>query len=126
MKKIVLFTALLLLLSGAAFSAEIKMDLSAKGNTGLTVYAGPDDTAATGTNATPIGKTSTGVGVGILSDVTGYAAVTQHMNGTKAYGSSFDSTAMYQTIADVPVGTPYVDVPGASDSSEFSSGWRAM
>ncbi|MDY0268933.1 hypothetical protein [Trichloromonas sp.] len=125
MKKILIISAALLLFGTSAFSANtLDMDLSSKDTTGKTVYGSSDD--ATASTATNIGKTSTGVGVAALSGVNGYALVAQHMNGTKTYGSYFDSTAIYQTIGDVVVGTE-ADTPTASDSSEFdATTWRAM
>ncbi|MEZ4484965.1 MAG: hypothetical protein R2864_10355 [Syntrophotaleaceae bacterium] len=41
------------------------------------------------------------------TDLNGYALMTQHKSGTKAYGTSYDSTAIFQTVAtDTDPGTP--------------------
>ena len=119
MKKIAILTAISLCMAATAFAADsINLNFT---NTGLSLW-GSKTTAVSGTGL--IGKTSTGVGLGVKTAPTGYAAVTQHKNGTKAFGSSHDSTAVFST--DVPtVGTP-VTGPTTADSALFSSGWTAM
>ena len=122
MKKLLVFISLSIFVGTSALAAEVEMDLSKKENTGKTLYGAASDTANT-----PLGKTSTGVGVGVLSDASGYAVVSQHMSGTKAYGSSYDSTAIYTTVNDVTIGTAYLSIPTVSDSTDFTdAAWKPM
>lgn len=126
MKKLVLSMIFLLAATSAFAATNLTMDLATANEQGLTVYgAATDATAAT---AAMIGKTSTGVGVGLLTGTGGYAVTTQHKNGTKAFGSSYDSTAVFTTKDDVTKGTPYLDEPTKSDSSDFTdaNGWKPM
>ena len=44
---------------------------------------------------TPIGKLSSGVALAANTADTGYALITVHKNGTKAFGTGHDSTAIY-------------------------------
>ena len=126
MKKILMLSAICLFAASSAFAAA-----------SLTIETGFDDAgkelvgaAESGGTTSRIGKTSTGVGLGMLVDDTsgaGYAMVTQHKSGTKAFGSSYDSTAIYTTIADGTPGTVILDVPTATDTSDFDgTDWKAM
>lgn len=124
MKKILILTAVLALVATNCFAiasgATGAMTL-ATGTTGLTLHA--DSATATATTAR-IGKSSTGVGVGWNTSVGGYALVTQHASGTKAYGSSYDSTAIYQSADGTP-GTVILANPTATDTGSFSA-WKPM
>jgi len=73
-----------------------------------------------------IGKTSTGVGIGLLcvAEGTGYSLVTQHLNGTKAFGSSYDSTSIF-AIDVSNVGAPQLGVPTATDTTNFTT-WTPL
>lgn len=122
MKKLIILAALSLFAATTAF-ADTTLTLSTT-DTGKSLWgAKTGGTAVSGTNL--IGKTSTGVGVGLFAAATGYAAVTQHKNGTKAFGSSFDSTAIY-SIPVTTVGTA-ITGPSAADSAMFLTGnWTTM
>ncbi|MGD9685617.1 MAG: hypothetical protein AB7U43_01420 [Desulfobacter sp.] len=118
MKKLIIVATISLLTASSAFASDtITISLD---TTGLSVW-GSKTTATSGTGL--IGKASTGVGVGMFTASTGYAAITQHKNGTKAYGSSMDSTAIYST--DVTVGTA-TDGPTTADSTLFTGSWTSM
>ncbi len=127
MKKIITFTALALSVTSAAFATDsLSLALT---TTGLTVYG--SKTAATALITDPlIGKTSTGVGVGAKTASTGYAIVTQHKNGTKAFGSSMDSTSVYTIPVTVTSGANVATTsPSNADSTLFSASgtsWTAM
>jgi hypothetical protein len=128
MKKILILTAAVVFSATSCFaiaSGDTGTMTLADGTTGLDVRA--DAATATATTAL-IGKTSTGVGVGWNTDVNGYALVTQHKSGTKAYGSSYDSTALFQTIADGTPGTVILGVPTATDTTDFAdtADWKQM
>ena len=118
MKKIMVCTAVFLFITSSAFAAlTVSMPSTlTKDTTGKTLYAG----------SSVIGKTSTGVGLGVLcvTGGTGYSLVTQHVSGTKAYGSSYDSTSIYSKDV-ATVGTPILAVPTATDTSDFS-GWTSL
>lgn len=125
MKKILVLTTVLAfaatncfaLASGATGTMTLTSD------TGLELHGDP----ATATADTAlIGRMSTGVGVAWITNTAGYTLVTQHKSGTKAYGSSYDSTALYQTVSDGTPGTPILAVPTATDTTDFDSDWKTM
>jgi hypothetical protein len=70
-----------------------------------------------------IGRASKGVLFGWNTALTGYSVNTYHLQGTKIYGSSYDSTALY--FSDVGTGATLV-APSSSVSEEAFSGWTAM
>ena len=123
MKKILALLAVSLLVSSAAYAA-----------TSLTISSGFADAgkelvgaAASGGVTSRIGKTSTGVGLGMLTSTTGYSMVTQHKSGTKAFGSSYDSTAIFTTVADASPGSVVLGVPTATDTTNFAgTAWKPM
>ena len=124
MKKMIIIVALSLFAASSAFAggaATIAMDanLATGTNNGLSIWA---STAAGGaTSGTGlISKTSTGVAVAMSTATTGYAVVTQHKKGTKAFGTSFDSTSIY-SLAVTTVGTPVTVTLTGNNSAGFSS-----
>jgi len=133
MKKVLILTMVLVFAatnSFAAIASGATGSLSfATAGTGLEVHAAATGTAATASTAL-IGKTSTGVSVAWSTNTAGYALMTQHKSGTKAYGSSYDSTALYQTIVDATPGTPAYNSGAltATDTTDFASAsaWKAM
>ena len=121
MKKIIILTVFSLFAATSAFAATT-LTLSLD-STGLSLWgAKTGGTAVSGTNL--IGKTSTGVGVGMFADATGYSVITQHKNGTKAFGSSMDSTSMFST--PVTPGTAISSGPSTANSALFVSPWTSM
>jgi hypothetical protein len=97
--------------------------------TGKTLYGAKASGAAAtaGADQKLIGKASTGVAVGCLTSTLGYALITQHKQGVKAYGTSHDSTAVY--MADAQKGTAKKQVPdniGTTDFVAAGSGWTSM
>lgn len=125
MKKIMILLAISLLVSTSAFAAGA---LSVSVSTGFPT-AGQQLLGGSTDATNKIGKTSTGVEVGMLvvSTGTGYSLVTQHKSGTKAFGSSYDSTAIYATIADGNPGTVILAVPTATDTTNFAgTTWKPM
>jgi hypothetical protein len=127
-KKISILIAVVLFVSSTAFaSGDITMASALTAAlTGKSVYATKTATAPTGTPQELIGKTSTGVGVGLKSTSLGYCLVTQHVNGTKAFGSAHDSTSIY-TINVTTIGTAQVTLPSAIGVSTVSgAGWTSM
>jgi len=129
MKKVLILTSILVLAATTSFAAGGSgatggIDFSA---TGQSVTG--DATTATADTAL-IGKCSTGVDVAWSTDVNGYALMTQHKSGTKAYGTSYDSTALYQTVAtDVDPGVAAYNSGDltATDTTDFvTADWKAM
>lgn len=117
MKRILLFNIAALFMASAAFaaaSAQISFTDAGKKVIGT---GGPATDAS-------IGKLSTKVGLGWNTGANGYAINTQHQQGTKAYGTSHDSTSIYVLDATT-IGTA-VAKPGASDSSAFDTDWVTM
>ena len=121
MKKVMIISAILMLVSSSAFAATtITMNLSSKANTGLTLYG---DSATASTSTALIGKTSTGVGLSLATGTVGYALSTQHMNGSKAFASSYDSTSIFSSDVTT-IGTVEQQVT-VSDTSNFSD-WKPL
>jgi hypothetical protein len=122
MKKIAILTALALCVTTTAFAAatiDMASTLTAA-TTGKSVWAAKV-TAASGTGL--IGKSSSGVGVGMRTSAAGYAVITQHVSGTKAFGTSYDSTSIYSHIA--VKGTAFLATPTAITTADFTS-WTSM
>ena len=125
MKKIFVLSAALVFVASNCFA----LDSGATGtmtltdDVGLELHADADTATA---DTALIGKLSTGVGVGWKTETGGYALVTQHKNGTKAYGTSYDSTAIYQYKGEVSPGSPALAVPTATDTSDFTSDFKPM
>lgn len=124
-KKISTITAMVLFVSSAAFAAgniNIGTTLLTSAGTGKSLYGAK---VAPATNASPlIGKTSTGVGVGVFSTTQGYSVTTMHMNGTKQFATSYDSTALYSKDVTTK-GTPILGTLTAITTTDFST-WSAM
>jgi len=119
MKKLIILTALSLFYASSALaSGTLTLSMT---TTGLSVYGAKSGTASTTTPL--IGKTSTGVGVGLNTAATGYGVVTQHKNGTKAFGSAYDSTSVYSK--DVTAGTADNTTINTGVDT-FASGWTSM
>jgi hypothetical protein len=130
MRKVIVFNLLALFVASAAFAADPGNQNAAvfsAAKTGHSLYGSagtpsvPAGVPAAGTIL--IGKNSTGCSTGWDTGTGGYAINTQHQNGSKAFGTSFDSTAIYQI--DVTKGTP-VDQPSQTDSGAFGAGWTTM
>lgn len=125
MKKILVLTTTLVLAATSCFAlasgATGTMTLTT--DVGLTLHG--DRTTATATTAS-IGKLSTGVGVAWRTSTAGYTLITQHKSGTKGFGSSYDSTAIYGFTGEKVPGTPALAVPTAIDTTDFVTGWKAM
>jgi hypothetical protein len=122
MKKVIILTAISLLFVTSAF-ADGTLALSTT-TTGFSVYGAKSGVTMTvgDPGVILIGKTSTGVGVGLESADAGYSVITQHKNGTKAFGSSFDSTSIYSK--DVTAGI--ADTTELTTAADSFSGWTTM
>jgi len=125
MKKIVILTAFVMLYASSAFAgASATATALALTITGSNLYGAKGASTAATTSSPLIGKTSTGVGVGWKTDPAGYALATQHKNGTKAFGSSFDSTSIYSKTVTTVGTAETITLTTGSDS--FPSPWTTM
>lgn len=118
MKKIIILIALSLFSASSAFAAASAAVVYS--NAGKTLRGAASSVAATSPS---IGKLSTKVGCAWNTVTTGYAIITQHESGTKAYGTSYDSTAIY--VKDVTKGSSHA-APSATDTGSFDSNWKTM
>lgn len=131
MKKILIMSAILVLTASSSFAAATTSNAASSINftdgIGLSLHA--DKTTATKDTAL-IGKNSTGVSTAWKTTTSGYALMTQHKSGTKAYGSSYDSTAIYQWKADGTPGTAVYNSGAltATDTADFTDakGFKPM
>lgn len=122
MKKIILFNMVALLVASAAYAAGVSTNATHSisttfANAGLAVVG----TGGSATGAA-IGKLSTKVELGWLTQQDAYVINTQHQQGTKSYGTSFDSTSIY--VIDTAAGTPVAF--GTGTGSNAFSGWTTM
>ncbi|WP_136525072.1 hypothetical protein [Geomonas ferrireducens] len=85
--------------------------------TGQTLYGGSPGSGA----GVPLFKNSTGVKIGINTTAAGYAALMQHRNGSKAFGTSSGSQTIY--TKKVVKGVPERDPVTADGSSFAASDW---
>ncbi|MBE2889740.1 MULTISPECIES: hypothetical protein [Geobacter] len=125
MKKITFTISLLALSASVALAAEpTGLD---KTKTGLSLYGlkGTTGTVPT-TDQSRIAKSSTGVMLAVTTSAVGYSVATQHVNGTKAYGSAHDSTSIY--VKDVTTkGTgESITYKTGKDTFDGVEGWTTM
>lgn len=119
MKKtmIIMLVAALTFISSSAFAEDLATG-------GVSTVAG-GQVSATAPAALDIANLSTNVLIGAQYSATGYAIDTYHTNGTKAYGTAYDSTAIYWM--ELGTGGTLV-APSSSDSAEAfpTSTWKEM
>lgn len=125
LRKLSILTAIALFVSTSAFAASNAGPATAATMTaatgGKSLYG--DKTTAAATTAL-IGKSSTGAAVSVYSTALGYGLTTQHVNGTKAFGTSHDSTAIYTIDVTATKGTFKLG-PTAIGTAQFSA-WASM
>jgi len=126
MKKIFILAAMLLMAASSGYAASSLSITAATGgfaDTGKVLHG--DDTTASADTAL-IAKLSTGVALGMKTEELGYALVTQHQSGTKAYGTSYDSTSIFASD-EVKVGVIPLAVPTATDTTDFTgTDWNKL
>ena len=114
MKKIILISALFLFVfAGTTMAANLTT------GSGEQVFGGVVAADVADPNGVLIGKLSKGVSGTFNFTTTAYAMITKHTSGSKAYGTSYDSTAIY-FLEDFTLA-----VPSAVDSTSFST-WTSM
>lgn len=121
--KTIMTLAFAMFISSSAYAANITMATTlSTSNTGKSVYGAKTGTATT--TSPLIGKNSTGVGIGIYTTSAGYSLVTQHVNGTKAFGTSYDSTAIFSKDVTTK-GTALLAIPTAITTTDFTT-WSSL
>ncbi|MSM38207.1 MAG: hypothetical protein GJT30_01095 [Geobacter sp.] len=119
MKRTLIAISLVLAAASTSFAAATANIVWA--DAGKNVVGGND---ASVTTPKQIGKLSTGVSMAFNTATTGYALITQHKNGVKAFGTSADSTAIYQMPVTKEATTA---APNATTSADFLTGdWTSM
>jgi hypothetical protein len=116
MKKIILASLIVVIAATSSFGSDTASLGASAANAGMTLKSG----------TATIGKLSTGDVLAWITGTTGYAIITQHINGVKAFGTSHDSTAI--TWQATTKGA-YVaaTAPTASDSGSVTgTGWSVM
>lgn len=106
------------LLAGNAFAAA-----TALSSGGVSATGGLELVATTPAAAT-IAKMSTNVVIGATYSASGYALDTYHLSGTKAYGTAYDSTALY--FQDLGVGATLTAPSSSLGLEAFASPWVKM
>jgi hypothetical protein len=128
MKKIVFLAIVMMIaVSGYAFADGTALNANTKtAKDGSLIYGGVDATDAARANGVLLGKMSKGVNFRAVPNISGFSAATYHFNGSKAYGTAHNSTAIY--FQDV--GTNAADgawtLGTAWDNSAFGAAWTAM
>ena len=119
MKKIIIASLLVVMAASQSFAASTSAIVWA--DKAKNIVAGK--TSAT-TDLKPIGKLSTGVSMAYNVSTTGYALITQHENGVKAFGTAHDSTAIYNLT--VVKGATTAAPTAAEAAGVTGAGWTAM
>ncbi len=116
MKKIIIVSLLVALSAASSFAADTAASTTAisTASAGLTIKSG----------TATIGKLSTGDQLGWSTATTGYAVVTQHINGVKAFGTAHDSTAI--TWMSVTKGATVTPPGSAGVAAVSGAGWSSM
>jgi hypothetical protein len=125
LRKISILTSFVLLVSTSAFAAGTAGiatgDTLSVANGGKTLYA---DKVTAATTTAVVGKSSTGASLAVSSTALGYALTTQHVNGTKAFASSHDSTNIYSNDVTATKGV-FLLAPTNIGTADFST-WSTM
>ena len=124
MKKILILTAFALSVTSASYAGVTISLQTTMADPGKAIFA-MKATGTTATNASPlIGKCSSGVGIGMKTDPSGYALITQHKSGTKAFGSAFDSTSLY--VHDETTGAYDTTTIGTGSTTFADAAWSTL
>ena len=129
MKKILCLTLILTVIAGSAFARTQLDPAGAVSTAAATIYAGTAQ-ASLDSAVNPTAKLSTGVSAVAVYLPTGYSINTKHVNGSKVFGTSHDSTAIYwkasasKVIITVAESTSSA-VPGDTNYNNASNGWTA-
>ena len=119
MKKIIAITIFLsLALAGTSFGATL---LAAATDAGKELQA-------TAPVNTLIGKTSKGVRLSATYESTAFAMVTVHVNGSKYYGTAYDSTAIMVSSPAGDINAAFAAPSTSVGATAFTAGdgWSAL
>lgn len=113
MKKIIIASLLVVMAATSSFGTDQAVTFTDSGK----------NVVAHATGGAAIGRLSVNDALGFKMTTLGYTLFTQHLQGTRCYGTSHDGTAIYW----VPVtkGTGHA-VPGLASVAEFATGWTVM
>jgi len=89
----------------------------------FTAVGGMGMNVAAETSNAVIGRLSSNDALGFKITTADYALITQHIQGTRSYGSASDSTAIFWTLETKATGHA---VPSASNAAAFATGWTVM
>jgi len=115
MKKIIIASLLVLMAATSSFGAADSDVVFDATHMGMNVAAD--------TSLAVIGRLSSKDSLGFVITTAGYTLITQHEQGTRAYGTAHDGTAIYWT--PVTKGTGHVK-PTAVGVAYFATGWTVM
>ena len=113
MKKMIVFTVVLSLLAAPAFAVNVT-------NAQIT----GSQVAASAPVAENISTLSNNVGIAIISTATAFSATTAHLNGSKQFGTSSETTKIYTQAFEE--GDVNLIVPTDSTSTQFTGSWTAL
>ncbi len=115
MKRFILASLLVVMGAASSFAADSPVDFS---KAGLNVVANA-------TAGAQIGRLSASNGLGWGMTESGYTLITQHVQGTRAFGTSHDGTAIFW--APVPTkGTAHPTAAPTVGVTYFNTGWTVM
>lgn len=127
MKKIFCLTLIIVSIAGSAFARTQLAPAGAVTDAGASIYGGTAQ-ASLDSAVNPLAKFSTGVsGVAVYS-ATAYSINTKHVNGSKVFGTSNDSTNVYWKASPSKViitTTESGTVAGDTNYNNASNGWTA-
>jgi hypothetical protein len=119
MKKLILLITIALMVATPAFAENVMTSAAPDGVSS----AGGETLRGTDPAKLDIGRSSKGVLYGWQTSTTGYAINTYHEQGTKFYGTAYDSTALY--FNDVGIDAT-LEAPSSSVAVVAFSGWTTM
>ena len=123
MKKIFLLILITAFMTGNAFAALAVADNDGTGGLQLVGYTA---TSATGAQ-TKISRMSNNVYVTAEYNANGYTLSTYHSQGTKAYGTGYDSTSIFWAgIGENGITAGTFVAPTSSSADIAFAGWTAM
>lgn len=118
MKKIILASLLVVMAASTSFGAASKaVVFTADATHGMGMNVAAETSLAI------IGRLSSNVALGFSITTADYSLITQHVQGTRSFGSASDSTAIFW--APETKATGHAE-PGASNAAAFATGWTVM
>ncbi|MDD2366354.1 MAG: hypothetical protein PHN84_09330 [Desulfuromonadaceae bacterium] len=116
MKKIILASLLVVMAATSSFSATdstVVFDDAGKN-------VAPSDGTTVGT---AVGRLSASDALGFIVSTSGYTLITQHLQGTRSFGTAHDGTAIFWAPETKGTGHAKPDTLGVT---YFATGWTTM